>query len=232
MQCPKCGLDNIVGAMYCEDCGTLLKQRDSSRVSQPPPVRAPAREPQYQRPEPVRQAPPPPPVAQGRYTPPQAPVTPGRYAPPTVPVAPPFVNCPRCRKENDPSAVYCGGCGLSLRGTGGIPGSPKCYGKLVPLGGGNEYWLDRDKMVIGRRSEAENLYPEIDLGVLDDSTGVSRKHAQIVWDGNIAIVEDLGSSNGTFLNDVRITEGIQTPIKDGDSVRFGGYSFIFRKLSK
>jgi pSer/pThr/pTyr-binding forkhead associated (FHA) protein len=140
--------------------------------------------------------------------------------------------CPKCRKENDPSAVYCGGCGLSLRGTGGIPGSPKCYAKLVPLGGGSEYYLDRDKMLVGRRSEAEMLYPEIDLGALDDRSGISRRHAQILWDGSTALVEDLGSSNGTFINDQRMTEGAQASIKDGDTVRFGGYGFIYRRLGK
>lgn len=219
MQCPKCGLENIVGAMYCEDCGTLLKQRDSSRVSSPPPpVQTHARQPQIQR--------------VSRAAPLPSTVTPGRFAPPTVPVAPPAVNCPRCRKENDPSAVYCGGCGLSLRGTGGIPGSPKCYGKLVPLGGGNEYYLDRDKMLIGRRSEGDDIYPEIDLGVLDESSGISRRHAYIIWDGTQVIVEDLGSSNGTYINDVRLAEGVQTPMKDGDSIRFGGHGFIFRQLGR
>lgn len=219
MQCPRCGLDNIVGAMYCEDCGTLLKKSEGPAISVPPQPRAPVRPPQYQSAPPPPQRPPQPP--------PQA-----RYAPPTVPVAPPFVNCPKCRKENDPSAVYCGGCGLSLRGTGGIPGSPKCYGKLVPLGGGTEYYLDRDRMLIGRRSEAEGLYPEIDLGTLDESSGVSRRHAHILWDGGTALVEDLGSSNGTYVNDLKVTEGIQTTLNDGDSVRFGGYSFIFRRLQK
>jgi hypothetical protein len=145
-----------------------------------------------------------------------------------MPVRPPALVCPRCRKENVTSAVYCGGCGISLTGKGGIATSSKCYGKLVPLGGGIDYYLDRDKMLIGRKSEGDQLFPEIDLGDVDNATGVSRKHAVIVRDELQTFVEDLGSANGTFVNDARIEEGVQHPIHDGDTIRFGGYSVVLR----
>jgi hypothetical protein len=224
MKCPKCGLDNIHGAMYCEDCGTLLKGKDPSMVSAPPPPPARARVPQYAPPPP----PPPPQSWEHQYNPPPAALN--RFAPPTVPVRLPANLCPKCGRENVQSAVYCGGCGISLTGTGGIPNSPKCYGKLVPLGGGNEFFLDREKMLIGRRSEAEGIYPEIDLSLLDVSTGVSRRHAQILKDETHVLVEDLGSSNGTFVNDTKLSEGVQNPVKDGDNVRFGSFGFIYRAL--
>src|SRR5215218_8299139 len=48
---------------------------------------------------------------------------------------------------------------------------------------------------------------------------VSRRHAAIREHGDGVAIEDLGSTNGTFVNDRRI-EGLE-PLKDGDSVRFG-----------
>jgi pSer/pThr/pTyr-binding forkhead associated (FHA) protein len=45
---------------------------------------------------------------------------------------------------------------------------------------------------------------------------MSRRHAAITWDGNRAMLTDLGSSNGTF---VRITA--VAPLKHGDHVRVG-----------
>jgi diguanylate cyclase (GGDEF)-like protein len=48
---------------------------------------------------------------------------------------------------------------------------------------------------------------------------VSRQHAQFVLIGDQVAVEDLGSSNGTFLNDAPVKQ--QTPMKDGDIVRLG-----------
>jgi hypothetical protein len=48
---------------------------------------------------------------------------------------------------------------------------------------------------------------------------VSRRHAAIRVDGESVAIEDLGSTNGTFVNDERIT-GTRV-LSDGDSVRFG-----------
>jgi hypothetical protein len=48
---------------------------------------------------------------------------------------------------------------------------------------------------------------------------VSRRHAAIRVDGDAVAIEDLGSTNGTFVNDQRIT-GTRV-LSDGDSVRFG-----------
>lgn len=58
------------------------------------------------------------------------------------------------------------------------------------------------------------------------STAVSRRHARIRVDGSGAVLEDLGSKNGTFVNDRRI-EG-PTPVRDGDQVRLGSVLFTFR----
>ncbi|MCW8132497.1 MAG: FHA domain-containing protein [Planctomycetota bacterium] len=54
---------------------------------------------------------------------------------------------------------------------------------------------------------------------------ISRKHGRIFQEGTAWNVEDLGSSNGTFLNEVRIQK---VRLKDGDVVRFGDVPFKFQ----
>lgn len=51
-----------------------------------------------------------------------------------------------------------------------------------------------------------------------EGTGVSRKHAACSWQGPIAIVRDLGSRNGTYLNGQPVTE---TPLAVNDVIRIG-----------
>jgi FHA domain-containing protein len=70
--------------------------------------------------------------------------------------------------------------------------------------------------VIGR--EATNPVP------LDRDTTTSRRHAQITADGGVYRIQDLGSSNGTFVNGAKITEAVLSP---GDEVSIGGTRFRF-----
>ncbi len=62
--------------------------------------------------------------------------------------------------------------------------------------------------------------------ILVQSSAVSRRHARIAIDGRGAMVEDLGSKNGTYVNDRRV-EG-PTPVVEGDQVRIGSLLFTFR----
>ncbi len=51
-----------------------------------------------------------------------------------------------------------------------------------------------------------------------DQESISRHHARITFDGRAHWVRDLGSTNGTFLNDDQVTEN---PLRDGDQIRLG-----------
>jgi len=53
--------------------------------------------------------------------------------------------------------------------------------------------------------------------VISEAT-VSRRHAEVKWDGRELMVEDLGSSGGTFVNDVRVQHALVRP---GDVLRLG-----------
>jgi DNA-binding winged helix-turn-helix (wHTH) protein len=59
-----------------------------------------------------------------------------------------------------------------------------------------------------------------------DATTVSRRHARIVVQFGNVTVEDLNSTNGTFINDRPISA--TTPLKDGDQVSFGTAALRFR----
>ena len=59
-------------------------------------------------------------------------------------------------------------------------------------------------VLMGRVSQSRNTHPEIDLS---SDPGVSRRHAQLTTDGTRWFVEDLGSSNGTFVGAPRAAAG-------------------------
>lgn len=76
--------------------------------------------------------------------------------------------------------------------------------------------ITRDMTVIGRREDCDLRIP---LGE------VSRKHARLVRDGDLLKVEDLGSSNGTFLNGQRVQESLLAP---GDTIQVGPVAFVLQ----
>ncbi len=81
---------------------------------------------------------------------------------------------------------------------------------------GNEHWLDFDITHIGRGVENE---------IVIISNRASREHAIIRRDGRKIFLEDLGSTNGTFLNDERIMASIQ--LRDEDKISIGEIVFTF-----
>jgi len=80
------------------------------------------------------------------------------------------------------------------------------------------YDLDKETILIGREDDAD---------IVIDNPSVSRKHAQISKQGGGWVVQDLGSSNGTFLHGQKITA--PQPVKEGDEIGFGKFSVVFGK---
>lgn len=77
---------------------------------------------------------------------------------------------------------------------------------------------------IGRGSQEKN-----DLS-LDEDTSVSRAHAIITYQSGQMYVTDLGSSNGTTVNDVRLAPQTPVPVYDGTHIIFGKGSDVTLKL--
>jgi pSer/pThr/pTyr-binding forkhead associated (FHA) protein len=85
--------------------------------------------------------------------------------------------------------------------------------RLIIVGGkhaGKEIPVKGARLLIGRAPECQ-LRP--------CTTEVSRKHCLITVEGKSARVEDCGSTNGTFLNDERIS--LPRELKDGDRIKLG-----------
>ena len=54
---------------------------------------------------------------------------------------------------------------------------------------------------------------------------ISPTHAMVGWNEISFYIQDLGSENGTFLNEVRLPEGVQIPFGGGSILKFGDYTF-------
>lgn len=81
---------------------------------------------------------------------------------------------------------------------------------------GTRHPLTKARTVIGRGSDADITIPD---------AGTSRRHVEILWDGERAMVRDLGSTNGTLLNGNRVKEAPLTP---DSTVRIGRTDIVFR----
>src|SRR3982750_999081 len=87
---------------------------------------------------------------------------------------------------------------------------------VVPAGAsvGEMYKVEGDKVVIGRGQKAQ-------IRLFDD--GISREHAQIVIEGNQIILQDLGSTNGTFCNGLKVDK---RELVDGDKILVGSTTIL------
>jgi pSer/pThr/pTyr-binding forkhead associated (FHA) protein len=72
----------------------------------------------------------------------------------------------------------------------------------------------------------ENILGREGGGIVVQSTTVSRRHARVILAAKGALLEDLGSKNGTYVNDRRVSGPM--PIVNGDQVRIGSLLFTFR----
>lgn len=80
---------------------------------------------------------------------------------------------------------------------------------------GRRHPLVKSRTVIGRGSDA-------DITIAD--AGTSRRHVEILWDGQRAMVRDMNSTNGTKLNGVKVTEAA---LATGSVVTIGRTDIVF-----
>jgi hypothetical protein len=198
----------------------------------------------------------PPPVAYGAPQPPPgygpAPAQSGAYGPPpqSPPQAayaptpgPPFVSPPGPQGGPPgyaPQPHYAPG---PPGGYGAVPAAPMPFlndapappkilrGFLVAYGTNpnGDFWpLTGGRLVVGRLGATEG----IDVSMQDPT--ISSRHAAMVVDaasGSIAI-EDTGSTNGTFVNDEHIGFNGRRELRDGDRLRFGGYTAVVKIIGR
>lgn len=119
--------------------------------------------------------------------------------------------CPRCTTENAEGADFCSSCGRAFIDRADVAEPALIW--QADDGGRRSIPLTRT-ITLGRSSAN-------DIAIHDSA--VSRQHARIeVTDGEAYII-DLGSLNGTFVNDERVDDPV--PLRDGDLLRIGRMVF-------
>lgn len=99
---------------------------------------------------------------------------------------------------------------------------------LVSTMSGKTFPITRNEAYIGRVDRVTGAVPEIDLSDEDPKRFISRRHAKIVReDENFSLVEEIGTVNGTFLNNQRLSTGTPIKLKNGDVLTFANISLTF-----
>jgi hypothetical protein len=161
--------------------------------------------------------------------------------------------CPSCGAENLPGTLFCVQCGTYLPSGGPLrteplpeqddvnsacprhDGSGQATGRhglkieVTVQNTGRVVLLSADReILVGRLDSAHGIFPELDMttdGGLEE--GVSRRHARIYTRDGTCFVEDLDSTNGSFLNGERITPYLPYAFHDGDVLTFGSLQLKF-----
>jgi hypothetical protein len=178
-------------------------------------------------------------------------------------------SCPNCGSSNEASNLFCEQCGYDFTTgqappqpaivepsaePAGVPDStvkwvvvvevdPVWYGlkgsladQSCPSASSSTIALTQHTALIGRSSQSRDIHPEI---ALDGDTGVSRRHAQLVRDGDGLVVIDLSSTNGTYVvpagtvptdETPAVEPSLTTPLHDGDRVYVGAWSRLTIRL--
>ena len=160
-----------------------------------------------------------------------------------------MIECPSCGHKNRTGTLFCGKCGIYLPTGGPLRTQPLPEDELpisqanpwdsdsvedgaqeaiIPLHvrvmpAGREVQLPPIPVVhVGRMDATHGIFPDLDLtsdGGLEG--GVSRRHCKIHQQESSYLIEDVGSANGTFLNEQRLTPYLPYEIEDGDELQIG-----------
>src|SRR5258708_5627746 len=143
-----------------------------------------------------------------------------------------IVFCGFCGGRIAADDVFCAHCGSRQPMAGGTSATlARATAKLVVSGTTEldaSFLLQKDSNLVGRTDPLSNIFPEVDLSRFDPQTKVSRRHARIWREGEAFMLEDLGSVNGTVINDIIRLEPRQPRALDsGDRIRLGETTLHF-----
>jgi CRP-like cAMP-binding protein len=95
--------------------------------------------------------------------------------------------------------------------------------RLVDVATGTAYFFSNgDETTIGRADPVTGILPDVDLTPVDTNRSVSRRHAKIIKSGDeYLVLEEVGTVNGTYVNDQRIPTGVPVTLHNGDLVKIG-----------
>ncbi|MGC9335944.1 MAG: zinc-ribbon domain-containing protein [Anaerolineae bacterium] len=226
LTCPACGAPVLAGEVFCANCGASLAQPPIP----PEPVAVEAEEPEPEQPAEAE-------------TPAEAEAEPAAVeAPPPSPAAVPDTTCPACGAEVEPGDTFCSTCGYALReaetsprealqaAVTPPPPAPAPGLRFVITASGAEIPLpEKEEILIGREDPVSGVYPDVDLTPHGgEEGGVSRRHARLIAEGGKFYVEDLDSTNFTFVNKQKVAPKARQQVSDGDEIRFGRVEVALR----
>lgn len=151
------------------------------------------------------------------------------------------VFCGFCGQKIVATDMFCAFCGakqpLAQEGVHSENYAPMPLTAQLLIIGTNEleqpaFRLEKEENLVGRRDPQSNIFPEVDLSKYDPQTKISRRHARIWREGNEFMVEDLGSSNGTYVlpvisDTVRLQPRQPKLLTNGDKIRLGDTTLHF-----
>ena len=212
MKCPFCSQDNLVGAQFCDNCGASLKQSN-----QPQSYAAAAR---------LEPAPPPTPIFPARRQAAPAPAAPA-YAAAPAPAAPAYAAVPA---PAAPAYAAVPAPAAPAYAAAPAPAAPvpiRGYASFTDSNSGQVFQLHSDKVLLGRGPGQANDGFKLDFEGLRGGATVSKRHAVLRRDSTGIFIEDVGSGNGTFINDERLPQGIERGLSSGDRLRLGAVLLNF-----
>lgn len=78
---------------------------------------------------------------------------------------------------------------------------------------------EADEFIIGKKQGAADF-------VISGVATISRRHCKIIYEAGVYYIEDIGSTNGTYLNDFRLEPHIREVIGNGDTIKLATSKFI------
>lgn len=101
--------------------------------------------------------------------------------------------------------------------------------RLRHAGSGQDFELTgHAEYLVGRPDPVTGINPEINLGPLDAGRSLSRRHAKVLSNADgFWVREEVGTANGTFVNDERLQPGTPVKLNPGDRLRFGSVEVTF-----
>ena len=143
------------------------------------------------------------------------------------------VFCGFCGKSISSEDVFCPHCGARqpIAAASAALRTARATARLVVTGTTEldaTFLLNKETNLVGRTDPQSNIFPDIDLSRFDPETKISRRHARVWREGDTFLVEDLGSVNGTVVNEaVRLGPRQPRPLANGDRLRLGETTLHF-----
>ncbi len=112
---------------------------------------------------------------------------------------------------------------VALDATQIAPSEKATRHRVVDVATGTAFFFSSgDETTIGRADPVTGILPDIDLTPVDTNRSVSRRHAKIIKTGHdYHVLEEVGTVNGTYVNDQRIPTGVPVTLHDGDLLKIG-----------